>query len=598
MKLKTLLYFTCLLLSSTCYAAPQVGLSEDVDASQAKGCTCNDISTDECCQFNCADLLDHLNIRFDVDGENATFEPYEDGKGYRVCPDACEVVLAGKCKAECPDTPTPPTPTPTPEDSECNYYRGNIYYRGYAAAGSIWDYVVYDTASQNLSCLTEKIHDTIWKLPGWGQCPWSGYFDDCVAIRLTDLFFGEDDYVGKHTNGSICNSYDNTLIHHIGWNACANGEFYLDKDCNVIEKPENAKECGNFYIQYLKSSPISLILEDGFDINSDVKFVNFNLNPAKQDSWFTWKASEKAPLLVYDPEHTGKVTSAYQLFGEWTFGGKQTASLVSNENYTPASRWENGYEALASLDRDFDGKLQGSELQDLALWFDSNRDAISQEGEVITLDKVGIKTLFFNGYKKDIAGDLRLDVGFERKVDGTLKQGASIDWYGKGAPTKLALIDSYNPSIPNKNSTIESHHKEKTTKAQTAIDASGFRGVWRWFVDGSEQYATPDGYLILGEGEAINSIEGRSLSERIYAKSPDNKLHSSVGLFSLNGSIAKENGKPYITFSINNSDSINETVAHLSDDGKTLLGKTTISLKGTVEITSYTWHATREELRK
>ena len=39
--------------------------------------------------------------------------------------------------------------------------------------------------------------------------------------------------------------------------------------------------------------------------------------------------------------------------------------------------WDNGYEALQSLDDNQDGKLEGDELKGLAIWQDRNCDGIS-----------------------------------------------------------------------------------------------------------------------------------------------------------------------------------------------------------------------------
>jgi hypothetical protein len=55
--------------------------------------------------------------------------------------------------------------------------------------------------------------------------------------------------------------------------------------------------------------------------------------------------------------------------------------------------WRNGYEALAVLDDDRDGKLQGAELAGLALWHDRNGNGISEDGEVQPLAAHGIVAL-------------------------------------------------------------------------------------------------------------------------------------------------------------------------------------------------------------
>ena len=44
--------------------------------------------------------------------------------------------------------------------------------------------------------------------------------------------------------------------------------------------------------------------------------------------------------------------------------------------------WSNGYEAMRSLDDDFDGRLKGKELTGLAIWRDANANGVSERGEV------------------------------------------------------------------------------------------------------------------------------------------------------------------------------------------------------------------------
>ena len=82
-------------------------------------------------------------------------------------------------------------------------------------------------------------------------------------------------------------------------------------------------------------------------------------------------------ILVWDPRHTGKITSGLQLFGSvtwWLF-------------------WNNGYEPLAALDNDHNGWLEGAELQGIAVWFDRNGNGVSDSGEVVSLSSLGIKRI-------------------------------------------------------------------------------------------------------------------------------------------------------------------------------------------------------------
>ncbi len=82
----------------------------------------------------------------------------------------------------------------------------------------------------------------------------------------------------------------------------------------------------------------------------------------------------KAAFLIWDGERTGRVTSGLQLFGSvtwWMF-------------------WRNGYEALAALDDDGNGWLEGKELEGIFVWHDRNGNGISEQGEVLPLERFGI----------------------------------------------------------------------------------------------------------------------------------------------------------------------------------------------------------------
>ena len=76
-------------------------------------------------------------------------------------------------------------------------------------------------------------------------------------------------------------------------------------------------------------APVSLIWDEDVALETEAALVQFPLNPHESGKWYQWKASAAAPLVVYDPQHRGAITSGAQLFGHWTFGGKQTALLDS-----------------------------------------------------------------------------------------------------------------------------------------------------------------------------------------------------------------------------------------------------------------------------
>jgi hypothetical protein len=104
--------------------------------------------------------------------------------------------------------------------------------------------------------------------------------------------------------------------------------------------------------------------------------ADFDLRGFGEKERWPWLRSDTA-LLVWDPAHTGRITSARQLFG----------------GYSWQIFWRDGFDALAALDDNQDGWLRGSELNGLAAWFDRNQDGVSDPGEVVPLSSLGITGL-------------------------------------------------------------------------------------------------------------------------------------------------------------------------------------------------------------
>ena len=231
---------------------------------------------------------------------------------------------------------------------------------------------------------------------------------------------------------------DPEMTHGTGYTTEPNGVmrgayWYMDANCHWTFPGANTEICG---VAALCVTPVSLLWDENASLSDGMTVVPFSIDARQPQAFSLWKASEKAPLLVYDPTHTGKVTSAKQLFGSYTFGGKTTkaAYYQSDEARTP---WGDGYEALALLDTNHDGKLSGKELDPLALWFDKNRDGVSQPGEVESLSSLGVVALYYKPDRTDPkSGDIQADLGYERLVNGKLVKGASVDWFAHTFSTR------------------------------------------------------------------------------------------------------------------------------------------------------------------
>src|SRR4030095_11600044 len=109
------------------------------------------------------------------------------------------------------------------------------------------------------------------------------------------------------------------------------------------------------------------------DHSASVAFDADGTGLRKRWTWIT----RDAGWLVYDPHHTGKVTSTLQMFGSvsfWMF-------------------WDNGYQALSGLDDNQHGRLADNEIARLAIWQDANANGTCEPGEVKPLAEWGITAI-------------------------------------------------------------------------------------------------------------------------------------------------------------------------------------------------------------
>jgi hypothetical protein len=142
----------------------------------------------------------------------------------------------------------------------------------------------------------------------------------------------------------------------------------------------------------------------------------FDLDGTRNVAW-EW-VGPGSGLLVWDPDHKGKIASGKQLFGNVTWG----------------KRWRDGYQALATLDKSRDGRLAGKELEPLAVWRDLDSNAAATPGEVVTLSSLGIQALGVRP-QRDARGNAWTPRGMERLLPGRTAPvaQASWDWIAMGA---------------------------------------------------------------------------------------------------------------------------------------------------------------------
>jgi len=124
-------------------------------------------------------------------------------------------------------------------------------------------------------------------------------------------------------------------------------------------------------------------------------------------------------LLIYDRNGDGVVNDGSELFGDNT--------LLKN-----GERAANGYQALAELDDNGDGKVDtaDSAFAHLRVWRDLNQDGISQEGELLTLEEAKVKALNLANQNRDRDlgnGNTLAEEGTYTDSDGNEKQMGDLN---------------------------------------------------------------------------------------------------------------------------------------------------------------------------
>jgi hypothetical protein len=388
------------------------------------------------------------------------------------------------------------------------------------------------------------------------------------------------------TNGNCLKPVDMGSYGRVGFVIGSEGFVFFDSQCKSVAPPEkNIEQCiaGNLYYN---PSPISLLIENDAGVN-DSTIVRFPLdNGLCENCVFEWKASKKAPLLVYDPEKTGKITSASQLFGNWTFGGKHLASNVSLPDKFESSKWSNGYEALGTLDSNHDSVISGVELKSVRLWKDENQNGVSEIGEVVDLSEFEIKELYYKNPIKDVeTGNVFLNKGFGRNIKGNFSYGKSVDWYAMGSNSASELIAKKQVfSELNKNEVLDNIEITDVIAAQKLLSVP-INGIWDWMSEDSELF----GILMLFEDKEHLKFTGTTFSQTNLLDSPDLEQKKALAVRKLTGEIQDD----AYSFTVSTSTGYVKSKFYFSSENK-INGITRVyTAKGSKQSLYYRWTANR-----
>ena len=193
---------------------------------------------------------------------------------------------------------------------------------------------------------------------------------------------------------------------------------YLDDLSKTLQ------ETKNFWSQFLGSIFNFLIYDPlALDLNGDGKI---GISPAPNGGAYfdhngdgvshrsSWISKEDG-ILAYDRNGNGKIDDGGELFGNFT----QIKDKDGNQRLA-----KDGYEALKEFDSNNDGLIDNKDdkFKDLKIWQDANSNGISDEGELKSLDELGIASLSLNHNEvnEDLGGGNTLSLkGSYIKTDGT-----------------------------------------------------------------------------------------------------------------------------------------------------------------------------------
>ncbi len=226
----------------------------------------------------------------------------------------------------------------------------------------------YNTFPQSSEIFTNSITNSSDPANTIAYYDWYGNEIQRSASSNSDL----DATLAK--NGQINNT---SLRFYAGRNTAAGDANYTQTD-----EVEITLDNGNKYTIFAYDTTTPLVL----DMNGDGKLeasngqylphalieglnlVEFDMNGDGFNELVEWVGANDGLLVVYNPEE--KVTGKH-LFGN-------------------ATGMNNGYEKLALLDANKDGKIMGEELATLSVWQDKNGNALADEGEIACVKELGI----------------------------------------------------------------------------------------------------------------------------------------------------------------------------------------------------------------
>jgi hypothetical protein len=193
----------------------------------------------------------------------------------------------------------------------------------------------------------------------WNSCPANQHAHNTPDLAVTRSYtlgyhFARNSQGWSGTDLQVSYTFDNT--EYVFYAQATQTPIVLDLDGDGRLEASNGK-----WLPHDLQAKVSELVS--FDINGD--------GFAEKTEWI----GKNDGLLV---EYTGGEMTAKNLFG------------------SEGGRYKNGFEKLSLYDKNGDSKLTGDELSTLSVWQDKNSNAKVDEGEISSLESLGITEIKIN----------------------------------------------------------------------------------------------------------------------------------------------------------------------------------------------------------
>jgi Ca2+-binding RTX toxin-like protein len=230
-------------------------------------------------------------------------------------------------------------------------------------------------------------------------------------------------------------------------------------DCPIEDIKNKTRTASNF------ASPIVLDLDgDGVirtvGLSSGVNFDHAADGFAERTGW----VAPGDGLLVWDRNANGAIDTGHELFGSET--------LLPN-----GLKAVNGFEALKAHDANGDGVIDANDpvFAELRVWVDADTNARTGEGELLTLEEAGVKSInlnYTNSTFVDAHGNAHKQAGSFVTTDGQTRAATDV-WFQADAtyslPTEWVDVPEDIAALPD----AQGYGKVRDLHQAMVTDASG-----------------------------------------------------------------------------------------------------------------------------